>query len=133
MALPTKPLWFKTFQTICRLNGGKDCDANDPDTDPNLSKLYIHDNTFTDNGQDPDPGVAALLGEKLENVLWDGHKPPEQLNEDQLCLGDNPTTVRQFGNQDGIIFDISKQITDSSKFKCTLPSPFEKIDLPQDK
>lgn len=123
----------QTFQTICVLNGGKDCGATDPDTDPDLSKLYIHDNTFTDNGQDPDSGVAALLGAKLENVLWDGHKPPSQIDEDQLCLGDNPTTVRVFGDQKGIIYDIEKQLTDSSKFKCTLPSPFEKIELPQDK
>jgi parallel beta-helix repeat protein len=121
-----------TFETICLLNGGKDCKSNDPMTDPDMSKLYVHDNTFTDNGQDPDPGVAALLGAKLEEVLWDGRKPPAEVDQDQLCLGDNPSTVRVFGNQDGLILDIAKQMTDASKYKCTLPSPFEKITLPQD-
>jgi len=123
---------YATFQTICVLNGGKDCESTDPMTDPELSKLYIHDNTFTNNGQNPDPGVAALLGNKLEAVLWDGRKPPSQVDQDQLCLGDKPPSVRQFGDQDGIWYDTEKHLTDGSKYNCTLPAPFDEIKLPQD-
>ncbi|HKU38104.1 MAG TPA: parallel beta-helix domain-containing protein [Polyangiales bacterium] len=123
---------YSTFTLICMLNGGKDCVPNDPMTDPDLSKLYVHDNTFTDNGKEPDPGVVAILGTNLENVLWDGRKPPSAVDEDQLCLGPNGTSVRQFGNQDGIYGDRSKDVTDPKEFDCTLPAPFEKIDLPQE-
>lgn len=123
---------YQTFSTICSVSGGNNCTSKDPGTDQNLSKLYVHSNTFEGNGQKPDELVAALLGMPLENVLWDGRKPEDALGEDQLCLGQQPTTVRVFGNQSGILFDRSMQSTDATPFMCTLPSPFDAIDLPQD-
>lgn len=123
---------FSTYDTICQANGGENCGAGDAETDPDLSKLYVHDNTFEGNGLEPDTLVSILLGDDLENVLWDGKKPEDGLEEDQLCLGDDPTTVRVFGNQEGLFFDRSEHSTDAASFACTLPSPFETIDLPQD-
>jgi len=125
-------LSYQTFTTICAVSGGQNCASNDPSTNQDLTKLYIHDNTFANNGQMPDGLVATLLGPMVENVLWDGRKPANALSENQLCLGEDPTTVRVFGNQTGIIFDQSMQSTDSTPFICTFPSPFSDIDLPQE-
>jgi parallel beta-helix repeat protein len=123
---------FSTYDTICQANGGMNCGAGDAQTDPDLSKLYVHNNTFENNSYMPDPLVSLLLGDQLENVLWDGRKPEDGVNEDQLCLGDDPTSVRVFGGQEGLFFDRSRHNTDASQFTCTLPSPFEKIELPQE-
>ncbi len=119
---------YDTFSLICAANGGRNCSGTDADTDPDLSKTYIHDNTFENNGQDPSALVAGLLGDSLENVLWDGIVP-EGDDEDQLCLGTDPTTILVFGDNDGFLDD---PITDASLFTCTLPEPFDDIDLPQD-
>lgn len=124
---------YETFKAICMLNGGRNCNATDPETDQDLSKLYVHDNTFTDNGLDPDPGVAEVLGvDEFEDVLWDGRKPPAEIDEDQLCLGDEPSSVRVFGDQEGLWLDNTKHITDGSLYDCELPEPFDEIELPQD-
>jgi parallel beta-helix repeat protein len=124
-------LSYQTFTTICMVSGGEHCASNDTQTDPDLSKLFIHDNTFANNGQKPDELVSTLLGAKVENVLWDGRKPATQVDQDQLCLGQTATTVRTFGNQEGIALDPSKQSTDATPYGCSLPSPFSAIDLAQ--
>lgn len=126
-------LSYQTFQTICTVSGGDNCGGLDAKTDPNLSKLYVHSNVFADNGQKPAGIQAALLGDKLENVIWDGRKPEDALDADQLCLGDEPTTLRVFGNQEGLITDGSKQSTDAKPYACALAAPFETIELAQDK
>jgi parallel beta-helix repeat protein len=122
---------YQTFSTICTASGGTNCASNDAKTDPDMSKLYVHDNTFAGNGTKPDMLVATLLGEKLENVLWDGRKPEAAVKEDQLCL-DKDTTVRVFGDQAGISFDSSKHGTDAAPYDCKLASPFTSIELSQE-
>jgi parallel beta-helix repeat protein len=125
-------LSYQTFSTICMVSGGSNCASNDTKTDADLSKLYIHDNTFANNGTKPDTLVETLLGAQVENVLWDGRKPAAELDQDQLCLGDEATSVRTFGGQQGIEFDTSKQSTDGSSYVCSLPSPFSAIELTQE-
>ncbi|MFT3926175.1 MAG: parallel beta-helix domain-containing protein [Myxococcales bacterium] len=120
---------YQTFATICAANGGTQCGGDDAKTDPYLSKTYIHDNTFTNNGTMPDPLVEGLLGTNLPNVLWDGVTPPDAPTG-QFCLGPTPTTIMQFGNNDGF-FEANEVITDPNQFTCTIPSPFETITLPQ--
>lgn len=53
--------------------------ASDPDYDPETNDVWLHDNTFENNGQMPDmenTAIAAILlfGSitTLEDVLWDG-------------------------------------------------------------
>jgi parallel beta-helix repeat protein len=116
---------FQTFTSICEANGGENCGSGGQNYDPYLSKLYIHDNTFSNNGTAPDALVAALLGSPLPNVLWDGLTPPDAPSE-QLCLGPNPTTIVQFD-----LSGTNPPVTDSAQFTCTLPAPFEAITLPQ--
>jgi len=124
---------YQTFETICQFSGGAHCASSDAKTDPDLSKLYVHDNSFENNGQEPDTLVGGLLGSKLENVLWDGRKPAEALEEQQFCLGTTPATVRVFGSQAGLSLDPSGQTTDATRFACALPSPFASIELAQEK
>lgn len=124
-------LSYQTFSAICSFSGGANCVSSDTKTNPDLTKLYIHDNTFENNGQDPDELVATLLGSKIENVLWDGRKPDDALEENQLCLGSAGTSVRVFGTQQGLNLDPKTQITDAALFACELPSPFDGIELAQ--
>ena len=122
---------YSTFETICAATGGESCTSTDPKTDRDMSKLYVHDNTFKDNGLDPDETVASLFKAPIENVLWDGRKPADAVDEDQLCLGPNGTSVRMFGDQKGFNAMRSQDVTDPKKFTCTLPAPFSEIKLPQ--
>jgi parallel beta-helix repeat protein len=124
-------LSFTTFETLCATSGGQSCGGGDTATDPYLSKLYVHDNEFADNGSAPDGLAGALLGDDLEDVIWDGIKPEDALDEDQLCLGEG-ASIRVFGNQDGIIDDRNSHVTDAGMFECTLPAPFDSVELPQD-
>lgn len=125
---------FSTYSEICEASGGDNCSPDDGGTDPDASKTYIHDNTFANNGSELDPGVALLfLGvDPVENVIWDGRKPEGEEGEDHFCLGDDPPTVRVIGDQDGIRALRTNDITDGSLFACTLPPPFENLELPQD-
>ncbi len=119
-------LSYQTFGLICSSMGGSNCGVENIDSDPYLSKLYIHDNTFEGNGTAPDPLVSLLLGPELPNVLWDGITQPDAPTE-QLCLGEAPTTILQFDLSD----EMSPPVTDASLFSCSLPAPFETITLPQ--
>jgi parallel beta-helix repeat protein len=123
---------FSTYETICAVGGGEGCVSTDSKTDRDLSKLYIHDNTFEGNGHEPDEVVASLFTAPIENVLWDGRKPANATGEDQLCLGPNGASVRMFGGQDGFNEKRSQDVTDAKMFACTLPAPFSEIKLPQD-
>jgi parallel beta-helix repeat protein len=123
---------YSTYNTICSASGGMNCDGSDGMTDPDLSKTYEHGDTFDHNGYDPDALVAALLGSDLPNVMWDGYKPADAVNEDQFCLGSDPASFLKFGDQDGI-YNRANDVTDGSLFSCTLPPPFDAIELPQDK
>lgn len=120
---------YSTFALICSVSGGRNCASNDADTEPDLSKTYIHDNTFEDNGQNPSALVADLLGDSLPNVLWDGVVPDPESDEDSFCLGTDPTTLIVFGDNTGLI---ATPVTDATLFTCTLPAPFDSIELPQD-
>jgi parallel beta-helix repeat protein len=122
---------YMTYAQICDLSGGDDCATDDPKTDPYLSKLYVHDNTYADNSKDPYSFITLLIGDKVPDVIWDGVKPPDALKDDEFCLGKKPATVSVFGDNDGLFEDTTKNITDASKFECTLPAPFDSIDLPQ--
>jgi parallel beta-helix repeat protein len=124
---------FETYNKICEVNGGMNCNATDGMTDPDLSQTYVHDDTFDHNGYDPDLLLSALFGNNLENVLWDGRTPPDVGDTKEFCLGPNGTSVRQFGDNNDIFDDRSKDVTDPAAFDCTIPPPFDSIKLPQDK
>lgn len=122
----------QTFNLICQAGGGTDCSAADDGTDPDVSKTYIHDNEFSDNGKDPAGAVKDLIGETVESVLWDGRTPVDA-PELQFCVDANIPSLRVFGSNEGFNpFKRDNDITDIAPYVCTLPAPFEKITLPQD-
>jgi parallel beta-helix repeat protein len=126
---------FSTYEFMCQAGGGDNCGARDPNTDPDASKTYIHDNTFMGNGAAPDPGIVDLFPgiDPIEDVLWDGREPEAAQDEDQFCVGDGPVKLRVIGDQNGLWIVRTVDITDATKFACTLPPPFAKLELPQDK
>lgn len=104
---------YKTMET---LTGQK---LDDPQMDPYLRRVYIHDNTFEGNGTAP-AGALALMGQpSLENVLWDGVTAEgESVAEAKICLGATPPTFRMFALTDG--FAPASQSTDTTDHTCTL-------------
>jgi hypothetical protein len=91
------------------------------ETDPDPEKTYIHDNTFADNGAEPQ-GAAAFLGvTPLEDVVWDGVEKGTTKNASaELCFGAAPPSFRDFGGVDGIS-DPMQHSTDTGPHECTLP------------
>lgn len=95
-----------SWPTVQALGGGSD--SEDPGYDPWAERIYIHDNTFENNGtmpggdgsndQDPLWQVRALLAGAgvdvsggLESVLWDGvfDEAGGAVESDVLCLQNN--------------------------------------------
>jgi parallel beta-helix repeat protein len=68
----------------------------DPEYDAYPETIYLHDNTFTNNGADPQgllDQVAAIAGvTALEQILWDGFYDVAKVNTDgslSICLENN--------------------------------------------
>jgi parallel beta-helix repeat protein len=85
---------------LCQLNEERpDCLSGWPDGfDVYPTKMYFNDNTFIDNGQDPQGFFGALieagvLPATLEDVIWDGYMDPPGTADPEICLGltDLPT------------------------------------------
>lgn len=107
----------------------------DPNTSDWPEKVYIHDNTFTNNGTDPQ-GIYALVapsdGGKASNpydVQWDGVLSTGVTKDAdaQICLGKtNLPTFVNFHAPDGLLGalsgDHSKWTTDTTAHQCTLPA-----------
>ncbi len=123
----------QTFNLICKAGGGKDCAAATDGTDPDTSKTYIHDNKYKDNGKAPNGPVKELFGSTVETVLYDGRTPPDA-PDSQFCVDAAIPSLRVFGsNQNFDLLSRKADITDIAPYVCTLPAPFEKINLRQDK
>jgi parallel beta-helix repeat protein len=86
----------------------------DPETDQYLSGLYVHDNTFTDNGTDPAP-VFLALGTPVPDLVWDGVE--EEEGSADLCLSADPPS---FINFDGAanIANNDAHSTDTTPHEC---------------
>lgn len=89
---------------------------NDPGMDPYVRRVYVHGNTFSENGKDPQGGIKVLGQATLENVLWDGILKDGETTA-EICLGDTPPTFRNFKTADAF----SGQTTDTTGHTCTLP------------
>jgi parallel beta-helix repeat protein len=69
-----------------------------PGFDVYPTKIYVNDNTFVNNGQDPQGFLGALaeqalMVDTLEDVIWDGYMDPPGEADPEICLGltDLPT------------------------------------------
>lgn len=89
----------------------------DTEMDPYIKRVYIHGNTFADNGQAPKGGLVVVGRETLEDVLWDGILE-EGETDAEICLGPNPPSFRNFAAM--AEFDPDAQSTDTNGHTCTL-------------
>jgi parallel beta-helix repeat protein len=87
---------------------------SDPEIDPFVRDVYVHDNTFTGNGTAPKGALLVIAQPSLENILWDGILN-EAGDDAGICLGDNPASFRNF-NVNGNFQD---QSTDTTPHTCT--------------
>lgn len=86
--------------------------SDDPETDQFMTGLYVHDNTFEGNGEDPQSFMVALPA-PVEDVVWDGIE--ETAGSGDLCLSPEPPTFR---NIHGNIADRPNHTTDTTPHEC---------------
>jgi len=93
----------------------------DPATDLYLERIYVHDNTYENNGTDPQTVAAALKVTPLEDFVWDGVVNPNNMDGAQICLGASPPSFRNFN---GImnIDSPADHSTDTADHECELPA-----------
>ncbi|MEZ4296142.1 MAG: parallel beta-helix domain-containing protein [Polyangiaceae bacterium] len=68
---------------------------NDPDFNSFPEGNYLHDNTFTDNGKNPDALIGGSAGgiKPIPSIVWDGCVDPAAVDDGHLvnCLDANET------------------------------------------
>ncbi|HEY8378442.1 MAG TPA: parallel beta-helix domain-containing protein [Nannocystis sp.] len=60
--------------------------VDDPDFDPYAEGNYVHDNTFENNGADPAPDLAPILGTPGPDILFDGCEDPDAMPMDPALV-----------------------------------------------
>jgi parallel beta-helix repeat protein len=73
---------------LCQF-AGTDC-GGQPGYSPYPERIYIHDNAFFNNGEDPQSlvgDIAQLTGIPTPEVIWDGYIDPDT-DDPEICLGD---------------------------------------------
>lgn len=67
--------------------------VDDPNYDPFPEQIYLHDNTFSGGGENPDSeplqALQAATGQPVPDVVWDGTVAPGSEGQDILCLENN--------------------------------------------
>ncbi|MEZ4224860.1 MAG: parallel beta-helix domain-containing protein [Polyangiaceae bacterium] len=103
-----------SLQTFNILLGG----TPDPLTDPDPEEVFIHDNTLTNNGTDPQGILGTFKLKPLEDILWDGYEKPN-LTGNNFCLGPPPhPSFRNFQAASGGLADNAVHTTDSTPHAC---------------
>lgn len=93
----------------------------DPQTDVYPQGTYVHGNTFTNNGSNPQDLLGAFNIKPLETIVWDGQVDPA-VTGDALCLGDPPLpSFRNINAAGGGITSNDKHTTDATPHQCKLP------------
>ena len=99
----------------------------DPLMDPDPDRTFIHDNTYENNGTDPQSPFDLIGAKPLENVAWDGigKKDDPSMNDAKLCLGTKAPypSFRMFAGAHLTDPDMGKpfQSTDTKPYQCDLP------------
>jgi parallel beta-helix repeat protein len=100
----------------------------DPKADPDPDRTSIHDNTYDNNGTDPQFPVDLIGVKPLENVVWDGisKSGDPASNDAKLCLGTMGPypTFRMFAGAHLSDPDMGKplQSTLTKPYECDLPA-----------
>jgi parallel beta-helix repeat protein len=92
----------------------------DPETNPYSEGVYIHGNTFTNNGTQPDSLFEVYKLNPVEDIVWDGVIDPAATLQ-PLCLGNAPLpSFRNLNADDGGLLDPAKHTTDATPHECTI-------------
>jgi len=73
---------------LCQI-AGDDCGAQDG-YNRYPEQIYVHDNTYINNGTDPQGivgDIAVITGLPTPEVIWDGYINPDT-TDPEICLGD---------------------------------------------
>ena len=96
--------------------------------DPFVRDVYLHDNDISGGGQSPDNRVdgvkmlAAALGGKLPDILYDGVVDPswgKGPNSGQLCLSKNGASSFLNFDAGG---EMKHPVHDARRYECSLPA-----------
>jgi parallel beta-helix repeat protein len=128
--VPVMIVSYDIIDIIGALNG-EDPAAPDPTTSRWPEGIYVHANTYENNGTNP---LGALLylaagpeGEKTidQYVLWDGILGPDHADDvaAKICLGDPEKGAFMNYHADTSGFDPAKYTTDTTDHQCTLSVP----------
>lgn len=100
----------------------------DPMMDPFPDGVFIHGNTYTNNGSMPRSPLSLIGVTPLENVLWDGivrTQVPATDPDAKFCLGTKSPypSFRMFAGDHFTDPDMGKplQSTDTTPYQCDLP------------
>lgn len=108
-------------------------EAPDPDTSRWPTNLFIHDNTYSNNGTDPQGAYAVFVtgtdggaATIPYDVLWDGVLSPDTPDDAaaMICLGtpEQQSFLNFHGTSVAALTDPSVRTTDTSAHQCTLPA-----------
>jgi parallel beta-helix repeat protein len=129
---------YDIIDVLAVLNGGS-ASTPDPKTSRWPERVYVHDNTFKDNGNDPQGtySVFAIAGDGGKktvpyNVLWDGILNPNGYGDGgiaadagaasaEICLGKTEQASFVDFHGDKSLLDPKGWTTDTSPHDCTLP------------
>jgi parallel beta-helix repeat protein len=134
---------YDIIDLLAVLNGGK-ASTPDPTTSRWPQRVYVHDNTFGNNGFDPQGSYAVFAvgtdaGKKVVpyDVLWDGILDPHGYGDGDAGAADaGPTTAAQAHiclgateqksfvdfHGDTALTDPTMWTTDTTPHQCTLPA-----------
>lgn len=123
---------YDIIDILSVINGGTPS-TPDPNTSRWPERIYIHDNTYANNGNDPQ-GAYALFGVGPDggkktipyNVLWDGITKPIEggkatSESAKICLGTTEQASFVNFHADTSISKPEEWSTDPTPNKCTLP------------
>lgn len=120
------------YNIVTALTGGS---VDDPDYDPYNERVWIHDNSFSGNGQMPGGTTATgandtlttLAGlmeaagtplETIEDISWDGFADEGQGPGDVLCAQSNGDATFRLLDVPGLLADDLMSNTDASPHDC---------------
>lgn len=122
---------YDIIDIIAALNGQEPA-AADPETPRWPEGIYVHGNTYTNNGTKP-TGSLAILAQAGEggtptidqHVLWDGILGPghDSVPDARICLGSPESGSFLNFHGDTSNFDPKNFTTDTSEHDCTLTVP----------
>ncbi len=115
----TSGLCIISFQLAAR-------EITDKEYDPYPEGIYVHDNTFTDNGKNPAGPLGLMLGsalgKPLPDILYDGNVDPKK-----MVNGKTPENLSLRLNNNGKATFINLHYDGSSLAKFAMSNPkFEK-------